>query len=64
MPHIFAHSPRVCSLKDGLTPLMIAVRYSKSPGVVWALLNGKANVEATDKVRHLEDKSVCPTCTH
>ena len=54
----------MCLLKEGKTPLMIAAEFSKSPAVVEALVNGKANLEATDKVRHLEDTSVCPTCTH
>ena len=57
---ICAHWPRVCSFKDGDTPLMWAASSSKSPDVVEALVNGKANLEATDEVRHLEDKSVCP----
>ena len=43
---------------------MYAAQYSGSPAVVEALVNGKANVEATDEVRHLEDKSVFPVCAH
>ena len=52
---ICAHWPRVCSLKAALTPLMIAAKFSKCPGIVEALLNGKADLEATNKVRHSED---------
>ena len=34
---------------------MYAARYSKSPAVVTALVKGKANVDATDDVRHWEN---------
>ena len=51
-------------MKRGRTPLAIAAKFAKSPAVVEALLNGKADLEATAKVRHLEDKSMCPVCAH
>ena len=38
---------------------MWASGYSESRAVVEALVNGKANLEATNKVRHLEDNR-CP----
>ena len=46
-------------MKGGRTPLMYAARFSGSLAVVEALVNGKANLEATNKVRHLEDNR-CP----
>ena len=60
---ICAHWPRVCSLKLGSTPLMIAVQYSESPAVVEALRNlvkAKANWEARNKVMHMEDNRCAP----
>ena len=39
---------------------MHAAQCSESPGIVEALLNGKADLEATDKVRHLEDIRCAP----
>ena len=50
----------MCSLKEGSTPLMIAAEFSKSPAVVDALVNGKANVEARKRVGHLEDNRCAP----
>ena len=47
-------------LKDGMTPLMRAAVLSESPTVVEALMYGKANLEATDSVRHLEDNRCSP----
>ena len=41
-------------MKGGTTPLMWAAGYSESPGVVETLMNGKANLEATNPVRHLK----------
>ena len=43
---------------------MVAAKYAKSPGIVKALVKGKADVNAKNKVRHLEDKSVCRMYTH
>ena len=40
---------------------MNAVQSSKSPAVVEALVHGKADLEATDEVRHLEDNR-CAAC--
>ena len=57
---ICAHWARVCSLKRGRTPLMIAATGSESPAIVEALLNRKADLEATDLVRHLEDNRCAP----
>ena len=51
----YVHWPRVCSLKKGSTPLMHAAQRSKSPAVVEALVKAKANLEATNSVRHLGD---------
>ena len=34
---------------------MFAAYYSKTPAVVEALIHGKVNLEATDKVRYLEN---------
>ena len=53
--HVYSLPTRVCSLQHGHTPLMLAARCGKSPGIVEALLKAKANLEATDGVRHLED---------
>ena len=39
---------------------MYAAKYSESPAIVEALLNGKANLEAIDPVRHLEDSRHVP----
>ena len=39
---------------------MIAADHSESPAVVEALINGKANLEAAGKVRHLEDYRCSP----
>ena len=47
-------------LKDGMTPLMRAAVLSESPTVVEALMHGKANLEAIDSVRHLEDNQCDP----
>ena len=58
-----AHWPRVCSLKDGCTPLMHAAANSKSLAVVEALVNlvkAKANWEARNKVMHMEDNRCAP----
>ena len=41
-------------MKHGLTPLMWAAQFSKSPDVVVALVYAKANLKATNAVRHLE----------
>ena len=57
---ICAYWPRVCLLKHGRTPLMYAAWSSKSPAVVEALVYAKANLEATDQVRHLEDNRCAP----
>ena len=38
-------------MQNGRTPLMYAAGWSKSPDVVRALLEGKAELEAKDKVR-------------
>ena len=57
---ICAHWSRVRSLKHGSTPLMYAAQCSKSPAVVGALLNGKADLEARNKVRHLKDNQCAP----
>ena len=51
-----AHWPHVCSLKNGWSPLM----WAASPAVVEALMNGKANLEATNTVRCLEDNRCAP----
>ena len=40
------------------SPLLFAAAFSKSPAVVEALVNGKANLEVTDEVRHLADTAV------
>ena len=61
MPHVYPLPTRVCSLQDNDTPLTLAARYNPSPAIVEALLKGKANIEATNNVRHLED-SRCATC--
>ena len=50
----------MCSLKGGFTPLMHAAKSSESPAVVEALVNGKANLEATNSVRHLKDYRCSP----
>ena len=39
---------------------MAAAKYSKTPAVVEALLKGKANLEATDLVRHLQHNRCSP----
>ena len=39
---------------------MYAAQCSESPSVVEALMKGKANLEATDKVRHWEDNRCAP----
>ena len=39
---------------------MIAATGSESPAIVEALLNRKADLEATDLVRHLEDNRCAP----
>ena len=57
---ICAHWPRVCSLKHGYTPLLHAAQYSESPAVVEALIHGKADLEATGSVRHLEGNRCNP----
>ena len=57
---ICTHWSHVCSLKAGRTPLMYAAWSSKCPDVVEALMNGKANLEATDTVRCLEDNRCAP----
>ena len=57
---ICAHWARVCLLQHGYTPLMWAAGFSKSPGIVEALVHGKANLEAISKVRHLEDNRCVP----
>ena len=51
-------------MKNGKTPLMIVAVYSESPAIAEALMNAKANLEATTKVRHLERLLVSPICTH
>ena len=48
---VCARCPRVCSLQDGSTPLMLAAGWSESPDVVRALLEGKAELEAKDEAR-------------
>ena len=55
---VFTQRPRVCSLKDGRTPLLWALFPAKSLGIVEALVNGKADLGVTDPVRCLEDKFV------
>ena len=47
-------------MKHGKTPVMIAAQCSKSPDVVGALMNAKANLEVTSPVRHLEDNRCAP----
>ena len=47
------------ALKHG-TPLMCAAAFSKSPAVVVALMKANANLEATEKVRYLEDNRCDP----
>ena len=39
---------------------MVAAQYSKAPTVVEALLKGKANMEAKNNVRHLQDHRRAP----
>ena len=63
MPHVYSLPTRVCSLQGRYTPLLYATfKSSPSPGIVEALVKAKADVNATNKVRHLED-SRCATCT-
>ena len=62
MRHVYSLATRVCSLKSsGSNPLIRAAETSKSPAIVEALLKAKANTEAKNKVRHLED-SRCAAC--
>ena len=39
---------------------MFAAAFAKSPAVVEDLVNGKANLEVTDEVRHLADNRCAP----
>ena len=62
MPHVYSWRPRVCSLQDGNTPLLLAMnKSSPSLGIVEVLLQKKADVNATQRVTHLED-SRCAAC--
>ena len=47
-------------MKAGSTPLLFAAQYSESPAVVGALMNAKANLEATTAVRHLAYNRCAP----
>ena len=65
MSHVYSLPTHVCSLKDKWTPLMFAAYFENSSAVhckacVEALVYGKANVHARNKVRHLEDYRCSP----